>query len=117
MKTTLEALEGNKIKLSIEVDEIEFDRYLDGAFRKISTQIRIPGFRQGKAPRQLIEAQIGVEAARSQAIEDAIPASLALAVREHDLDIIATPEVNLTGGQETGNIVFDATCEVRPVVE
>ena len=60
MKTTLEALEGNKIKLSIEVDEIEFDRYLDGAFRKISNQIRIPGFRQGKAPRKLIEAQIGV---------------------------------------------------------
>ena len=117
MKTTLEALEGNKIKLSIEVEETEFDRYLDGAFRKISTQIRIPGFRQGKAPRQLIEAQIGREAARSQAIEDAIPASLALAVREHDLDIIATPEVSLTNGQETGNIVFDATCEVRPVVE
>ncbi|MEY4795819.1 MAG: trigger factor, partial [Actinomycetota bacterium] len=117
MKTTLEALEGNKIKLSIEVEETEFDRYLDGAFRKISTQIRIPGFRQGKAPRKLIEAQIGLEAARSQAIEDAIPASLALAVREHDLDIIATPEVNLTGGQEAGNIAFDATCEVRPVVK
>lgn len=117
MKTTIEALEGNKIKLSIEVDEIEFDRYLDGAFRKISTQIRIPGFRQGKAPRKLIEAQIGNQAARSQAIEDAIPASLALAVREHDLDIIATPEVNLTGGQESGNIAFDATCEIRPVVE
>ena len=116
VKTTLEALEGNKIKLSIEVEETEFDRYLDGAFRKISNQIRIPGFRQGKAPRQLIEAQIGIEAARSQAIEDAIPASLALAVREHDLDIIATPEVNLTSGQETGNVAFDATCEVRPVV-
>ena len=117
MKTTIEALDGNKIKLSIEVDEIEFERYLDGAFKKISTQIRIPGFRQGKAPRKLIEAQIGVEAARSQAIEDAIPASLALAVREHDLDIIATPEVNLTSGQENGNVSFDATCEVRPVVK
>lgn len=117
VKTSLEALEGNKIKLSIEVEETEFDRYLDGAFRKISTQIRIPGFRQGKAPRQLIEAQIGIEAARSQAIEDAVPASLALAVREHDLDIIATPEVNLTGGQDEGNVKFDATCEVRPVVE
>ncbi len=116
MKTTIEALDGNKIKLSIEVEETEFERYLDGAFRKISTQIRIPGFRQGKAPRQLIEAQIGKEAARSQAIEDAIPASLALAVREHDLDIIATPEVNLTSGQEDGNVLFDATCEVRPVV-
>ena len=117
MKTTLEALEGNKVKLSIEVEETEFDRYLDGAFRKISTQIRIPGFRQGKAPRKLIEAQIGLEAARSQAIEDAIPASLALAVREHDLDIIATPEVKLTSGQETGTVAFDATCEVRPVVK
>ena len=117
MKTNLEALDGNKVKLLIEVDEVDFDRYLDGAFRKIATQIRIPGFRPGKAPRKLIEAQIGSEAARAQAIEDAIPSSLALAVRQHDLDIIATPNVNLTSGQENGVVAFEAICEVRPVVK
>ena len=116
MKSTAEALEGNKVRLSIEVDEAEFDRNIDAAFRKIAREVRLPGFRPGKAPRQVLEARIGIEAARSQAIEDAIPEYLTRAVREHDVDIIATPEVELTGGQTDGPVRFDATCEVRPVI-
>ena len=53
VKSTLEALEGNKVKLSIEVDESEFDRNVDAAFRKIARDIRLPGFRPGKAPRKI----------------------------------------------------------------
>ncbi|MFM9226291.1 MAG: trigger factor [Actinomycetota bacterium] len=116
MKSTLEALEGNQVKLSIEVDESEFDRNIDKAFKKIATQVRIPGFRPGKAPRKLLEAQIGVGAARAQALEDAIPEYLTLAVREHEVDLIATPKVELVEGQESGTVKFDATCEVRPEI-
>ncbi|MBV9660176.1 MAG: trigger factor family protein, partial [Acidimicrobiales bacterium] len=52
MKAVLEPLEGNKVKLSIEVDEQEFERSIDAAFKKISREVRIPGFRPGKAPRR-----------------------------------------------------------------
>lgn len=116
MKSSVEALEGNKVRLSIEVDEAEFDRNIDAAFRKIAREVRLPGFRPGKAPRKVLEARIGIEAARSQAIEDAIPEYLTRAVREHDVDIIATPEVELTSGQSDGPVRFDATVEVRPVI-
>ena len=116
MKSTLEALEGNQVKLSIEVDESEFDRNMDAAFKKIATQVRIPGFRPGKAPRRVLEAQIGADAARAQALEDAIPEYLTRAVREHDVDLIATPKVELREGQESGPVKFDATCEVRPEI-
>ena len=58
MKTTVEPLEGNKVKLSVEVDEREFDKALDAAFRKIAREVRIPGFRPGKAPRRLLEARM-----------------------------------------------------------
>jgi len=116
VKSTLEALEGNQVKLSIEVDESEFDRNIDKAFKKIAAQVRIPGFRPGKAPRKLLEAQIGVGAARAQALEDAIPEYLTLAVREHEVDLIATPKVELVEGQESGTVKFDATCEVRPEI-
>ncbi|MSV96628.1 MAG: trigger factor [Actinobacteria bacterium] len=112
----IETLEGNKVKLSVEIDEVEFDRNIDKAFRKIANEIRIPGFRQGKAPRQLLQAQIGLGAARSQAIQDSIPEYLALAVREHDVDLIATPQIEVTKGEEEGILGFDATCEVRPIV-
>lgn len=116
MKSTLEALEGNKIKLSVEVDESEFDRNIDDAFRKIAREVRLPGFRPGKAPRRVLEARIGIDAARGQALNDAIPEYLSRAVRDHDVDLIATPEVNLLDGAETGPVRFEATCEVRPEI-
>ena len=123
MKSTVEPLdttEGNEgrtlVKLSVEVDEAEFDRDIDAAFRKIAREVRIPGFRPGKAPRRILEARIGTAPAREQALRDAIPQYLAQAVREHDVDIIATPEVDITAGQEDGPVAFDATVEVRPTV-
>ena len=100
VKSTLEALEGNKVKLSIEVDESEFDRNLDAAFRKIAHEVRLPGFRPGKAPRRVLEARIGIDAARGQALQDAIPEYLSKAVREHDVDIISTPDVTLTNNND-----------------
>ena len=116
VKTIIETLEGNKVKVSVEIDEVEFDRNIDQAFRKIAKEVRIPGFRQGKAPRQLLEAQIGTGAARSQAIQDAVPEYLSQAVREHKIDLIATPSIEVTKGEVEGVVGFDATCEVRPVI-
>ena len=68
MKSSVEALEGNKVKLSVEVEEAEFDKAIDAAFRKIARQTRIPGFRPGKAPRRLLEARFGVDMAREEAL-------------------------------------------------
>jgi trigger factor len=116
VKSTLESLEGNKVKLSVAVDETEFDRDIDSAFKKIAREVRMPGFRAGKAPRKVLEARIGLAAAREQALRDGVPNYLAQAVREHDVDLIATPEIEITGGEESGPIAFDATCEVRPEV-
>ena len=116
MRSTLEQLEGNKVKLSVDVDEAEFDKDIDAAFRKIAREVRLPGFRAGKAPRRVLEARIGIAPAREQALRDSIPHYLAKAVREHDVDLIASPEVEITAGQEDGPVGFDATCEVRPEV-
>jgi trigger factor len=116
MKSSVESLEGNKVKVSVEIDEAEFDRDLDAAFRKIAREVRIPGFRPGKAPRRLLEARLGAAPAREQALRDAIPQYLAKAVRDHEVDIIATPEVDITGGHDDGPVAFDATIEVRPQV-
>ena len=116
MKSTVEPLEGNKVKLSVEVDEAEFDRDIDAAFKKLAKEVRLPGFRPGKAPRRILEARLGVAPAREQALRDGIPQYLARAVREHEVDIIATPAVDITGGTDDGPVSFDATVEVRPKV-
>lgn len=104
------------VRLSVTIDEAEFDRDIDQAFRKIAREVRLPGFRAGKVPRKVLEARVGLAAAREEAIRDAVPNYLAQSVREHDVDLIATPEIEITGGAESGPVSFDAVCEIRPVV-
>src|SRR5690606_3965641 len=116
VKSSIEALEGNKVKVHVEVDEDEFETAVDQAFRAIAKEVRIPGFRPGKAPRRVLEARLGKDVARGQALQDAIPGYYGDAVREHDVDVIAPPEIDITDGQESGSVTFDATVEVRPVI-
>jgi trigger factor len=117
VKATVEPLEGNKVKLSVEVDEAEFDKAIDAAFRRIAREVRIPGFRPGKAPRRLLEAKLGPEVGREEALRDALPAYYSQAVRENDVDVIAAPEIEITGGQDEGPVAFDAVVEIRPHVD
>src|SRR2546430_1934232 len=117
MKTSIEPLEGNKVKLSVEVDEAEFDKAVDEAFKRIAREVKIPGFRPGKAPRRLLEARLGTEVARDQALRDSLPDYYAEAVVAEAIDAIAAPEIDITAGEEAGDVEFDAVVEVRPVVE
>ncbi len=116
MKSSVETLEGNKIKLYVEIDESEFAGDIDRAFEAIAKEVKLPGFRNGKAPRKLLESRIGIGPARAQALRDAIPSYLMRGVREHDIDLVATPSVEVTGGEEDGPVEFEAECEVRPIV-
>jgi trigger factor len=116
VKTSVEPLEGNKVKVSVEVDESEFEHDLDKAFKRIAREVRIPGFRPGKAPRRIIESRIGVGPAREDALRQSLPDYYAQAVREHDIDVVAAPEIDITAGEEEGPVAFDAVVEVRPVV-
>lgn len=116
MKAVVEPLEGNKVKLSVQVDEHEFEKALDDAFRRIARDVRIPGFRPGKAPRRLLEARIGVEEARTEALRGSLPDFYARALQETDVDPIAPPEIDITAGKDKGPVAFDAVVEVRPQV-
>jgi trigger factor len=116
VNSRVEAVDENKVKLSIDVDEDEFDAAVDAAFKRIAREVRIPGFRPGKAPRKLLEAQFGHQVGREEALRESLPDYYARAVVEHDIDVIASPEIEITGGQESGPVSFDATVEIRPTV-
>jgi trigger factor len=117
MKTTVEPLEGNLVKLSVELDESEFEQDIDAAFRRIAREVRIPGFRPGKAPRRVLEARLGPGVARQEALREAVPNYYARAVSESEVDVIAPPEIDITTGEEDGPVAFDAVVEIRPKVE
>ena len=116
MKTIVEPLEGNKVKVSVRLDESEFDTAIDAAFRKISREVRIPGFRPGKAPRRLVEARVGIDAARQEAIRDALPGYYERALRENDIEPIAAPEIDITSTDADPTMAFDAVVEIMPTV-
>lgn len=117
MQSTLEPLEGNKVKLSVEVESADVDKAVDSAARKLAREVRMPGFRPGKVPRRVLEARMGHGVLREEALRDSLPEFYAEAVREHDVDVIAPPEIDITAGREEGDLRFDAVVEVRPHVQ
>lgn len=116
MKSTVEALEGNKVKVRVEVDETEFEEEVDAAFKRIAREVRLPGFRPGKAPRKILEARLGKGVGREEALRTALPDYYSQAVRDNDVDVIAPPEIDVTAGADEGAVEFDAVVEVRPVI-
>ena len=117
MQSTVEPLEGNKVRLHVTVPADEFEQAIDQAFRKLAREVRVPGFRPGKAPRRLLEARFGTEAAREQALRDAVPEYYVNAVQTNDVDVIAMPEIEITAGEDSGDVEFEAVVEVRPQVK
>jgi trigger factor len=102
------------VKLTVEVPPEEFAKDLDRAYRRLAQQVRVPGFRKGKVPRRIIDAQIGRDAVLDEFVHDTVPAYYARAVRDNDLAPISDPEVNVEQAEEGRPLVFTATLEVRP---
>ncbi|HLX88534.1 MAG TPA: trigger factor, partial [Acidimicrobiales bacterium] len=117
MRATAAPAEGNRMRLSVEVEQAEVDEALETTLRRLGRQVRVPGFRPGRVPRQVLEARLGgPEALRQQAISDALPDLYARAVADAELDPIAPPEIDITSGADGGPFTFDALVEVRPNV-
>jgi trigger factor len=117
MQTTVEATKKHTVKLTIEVPEDEFAKDLDRAYRRISNQVRVPGFRKGKVPRRIIDAQIGRDAVMEEFLSDAVPAYYNEAVREQELAPITDPDISMDQVEEGKPLVFSAEVEVRPRLE
>jgi len=117
MESTVAESGRHTVVLTVEVPPEEFARDLDRAYRRISQQVKVPGFRKGHVPRRIIDAQIGRDAVMAEFIEDAIPQYYSKAVREHELAPIADPEISLEQSDEGQSLVFSATVEVRPRLE
>jgi trigger factor len=114
MQTTVEETDKHKVRLTVEVEPDRVGKDLDRAYRKIAQQVRIPGFRKGKVPRKVIDAQIGREAVVGEFIEESVPSYYREALREHELAPIADPDIDLQDLREGEPLVFTAVVEVRP---
>ncbi|MGZ8620178.1 MAG: trigger factor, partial [Actinomycetota bacterium] len=118
MQTTVETTEKHTVKLSIEGPADEYAKDLDAAYRSIANQVKIPGFRKGKIPKQIIDAQIGADVVRDEFIQAAVPSYYRQAISDEDLAPISDPEIDLDDEFDVDRpLVFTAVVEVRPRLE
>jgi trigger factor len=119
MKVSAETLEGNKAKITIEVPEEDFDKSMDKAFRQVVKKITIHGFRQGKAPRHVVERLYGREILLEDAINDAVPAAFTQALPELDrqYECISYPQYDVISSNKGEGLVFSATYDLKPEIK
>lgn len=117
MTTKWEKQEGNKGVLTFEVSTEEFDQALDQAFKKVSKDVQIPGFRKGKIPRGLFEKRFGVESLYQDAVDIVLPGAYSKAVDEAEIFPIAQPSIDIDQIEKGQPLVFTAEVEVKPEVK
>ncbi len=117
MKTKLERIERNEVALEIEVDVDRFEGAMQKAYRKMVTKVNIPGFRKGKAPRQVLEAFLGKEALFEDALEEVIPQAYDEAVKETEIEPVSQPKIDIVQLEDGKPLIFKANIIVKPEVK
>ncbi|HET9894156.1 MAG TPA: trigger factor [Streptosporangiaceae bacterium] len=117
MKTDVEELSPTRVRLTVGVPFDELKPSLDHAYREVGRQVRIPGFRPGHVPRQILDQRIGRGTLLEHAINEAVPDLYAKAVRDARLVALGQPEVEITRLDDGAEIEFTAEVDIRPSFE
>ena len=116
MSVQVEKLEKNMAKLTVEVPAEDVEKAIQGAYQKTKKSINIPGFRKGKAPRQLIEKMYGKEVFYSDAVDAMLPKAYSDAVEECGEEIVSYPKIDVEQIESGKPFIFTAEVAVKPAV-
>ncbi|MBP2366616.1 trigger factor [Pseudonocardia parietis] len=118
MKSTVEHLSPTRVRINVEVPFDELKPDFDRAYKKIAQQVRIPGFRPGKAPARILEARIGRAPVLDEVVNNAIPTKYQEAiVTSEDVKPIGRPDIEVTEIADGERITFTAEVDIRPEFE
>lgn len=116
VKSTVEQLSPTRVRINVEVPFAELEPDFTRAYKALANQVKIPGFRPGKAPAKLIEARVGRGAILEQVINDALPKRYSDAVTEADVKVIGQPQIDITKLEDGEEFTFTAEVDVRPEI-
>lgn len=116
MKSTVEQLSPTRVRINVEVPFAELEPDFQRAYKELAKQVRLPGFRPGKAPAKLLEARIGREAMLDQIVNDALPSRYGQAVAESDVQPLGRPNIEVTKKEYGQDLQFTAEVDIRPKV-
>lgn len=117
MKSSAEKLSATRVKLTVEVPFEELKPEIDKAYKALAQQVNIPGFRKGKAPRQLIDARVGRGPVLEQVVNDMLPTRYQQALEENEITPLGQPEIDITKLEDGEAIEFTAEVDIRPEIE
>ena len=116
METKIEKLPENVVKVDITVPAKEAVEYYNNAAKRLAQYVNIPGFRKGKAPRNVVEQHIGEERIKHEALEAALPRVFSSVIKENNYDVVAQPYVESYNYQIGEDMTIVAKLELRPEV-
>lgn len=112
----IEKNENNTAVFTVESDKAEFEAAVQGAYLKNKAQIYIPGFRKGKAPRQIIEGMYGREVFYQDAMDELAPKAYELGVKENELQVVGAPSVTNVEVTDERTVSYTFSVELYPEV-
>ena len=116
MKTTIEKQPENVVKVDIEIPAKDAVNYYNSAAKKLAQYVNIPGFRKGKAPRNIVEQNIGEERIKQEALETALPKIFSDVIKENNFDAVVQPYVESYDYKIGEDLKIVAKIELRPEV-
>ena len=116
MSVQVEKSEKNMAKLTIEVPAEDVEKAIQSVYQKMRRNINVPGFRKGKAPRQLIEKMYGKEVFYNDAIDELLPKSYADAVDECGEEIVSRPQIDIVQMESGKPFIYTAEVALKPAV-
>ena len=116
MNTTIEKQPENVVKVDIEIPAKDAVNYYNDAAKRLAQYVNIPGFRKGKAPRNIVEQNIGEERIKHEALENALPRIFSQVIKENDFDVVAQPDVESYDFKIGEDLKIVAKLELRPEV-
>jgi len=114
VKVTREKIEESQAFLRIEMEPAEVEESLEQSYHRLVRKANIPGFRKGKAPRDVLERYIGRDSLLEDALNNLLPQAYEKAIKEQEIEAIATPSIEIA---QTDPVVFKATVPLKPTIE
>jgi trigger factor len=116
VKSTVENLSPTRVRLAVEVPFDDLKPSLDKAYKELAQQVRVPGFRPGKVPARVIDQRVGRGAVLQEAVNEALPRLYGEAAREHELQPLGQPEIDITNLDDGTSLSFTAEVDIRPEI-
>ena len=116
-RVSVKKLEAGKVELTVKVSAEEFDLALDHAFQKVVKEINVPGFRQGKAPKNILEKYVGIAALQREVLDSVLPTIFESAIEENNFDLVSAPNVESFEFADDKTLKVVAKFELKPEVK